>query len=70
MHTYQEKFQETEFWTQKKYLVWFHGKDLKKAMQKEKPNSISLDKFCVWATAYLELNQHPDLLELKARIQP
>ncbi len=69
LNAYQENFQETEFWAQKKYLVWFHGKDLKKAMQKEKPNSISLDKFCAWATAHLELSQHPDLLELKERIQ-
>ncbi len=69
LNAYQEKFQATEFWAQKKYLVWFHGKDLKKAMQKNRPNSISLDKFCTWATAHLELNQHPDLLELKDRIQ-
>lgn len=49
--------------------MWFHGKDLKKAMQKEWPHSISLDKFCAWATAHLELSKHPDLLEFKALIQ-
>ncbi|MEN8216635.1 MAG: hypothetical protein ABFS56_09710 [Pseudomonadota bacterium] len=69
LNAYQKKFQETEFWEQKQYMVWFHGKDLKKAMQKKWPDSISLKTFCSWATERLEFDNHHDLLELQEQIK-
>ena len=57
------------FWDQRDYLVWFHGKDLKAAMQKMRPNSISLNHFCDWAADHLDLQRHTDLIQLRAKIK-
>jgi hypothetical protein len=67
LNHYRDKFVQTEFWEKEQYLVWFHGKDLKKAMPKNKPGTISLKHFFNWATEHLELTKHPDLLELEKK---
>ncbi|PSF36053.1 hypothetical protein C7H19_15030 [Aphanothece hegewaldii CCALA 016] len=51
------------------YLIWFHGKDLQKEMQKQKPRYISLPSFFEWAIPKLDINQHPDIVELRTRIE-
>ncbi|NEP09016.1 MAG: hypothetical protein F6K14_01950 [Symploca sp. SIO2C1] len=65
---YQNQFNQAEFWTNKQYLIWFHGKDLKKMMQKQELSYISLDKFFNWAITQLDITQHSDLMELRTRI--
>lgn len=65
---YKRQFDQPEFWEKKLYLIWFHGKDIQKAMQKVNNHYISLSQFFDWATAKLDLNQHPDLAELKNKI--
>ncbi len=65
---FSEQFAVPQFIEQGSYLVWFHGKDLKKAMQKLRLNSISLDHFCDWAVENLEWRQHPDLQDLAAKL--
>ncbi|MBU6346162.1 DUF4435 domain-containing protein [Cylindrospermopsis raciborskii] len=65
---YQKQFAQEEFWTQKQYLIWFHGKDIQKAMQRQKSKYISLDNFFDWALNYLDINQYADLIELRNRI--
>lgn len=62
---YREKFSTHEFWTQEEYMVWFHGKDLQKAMQKEKPNIFSMKHFFRWATKHIEVTKYADLIELQ-----
>jgi len=69
LNLYQQLFTQEEFWTDKQYLIWFHGKDIKKEMQRQKPNYISLSSFFDWAVTQLDINQHPDLMELRARIE-
>jgi hypothetical protein len=66
---YQEQFTQEEFWRQKQYLIWFHGKDIQKQMQKQEPKYISLDHFFAWAIANFEIDQHPDLIELQGIIE-
>jgi hypothetical protein len=67
---YQEKFNQEEFWRQKQYLIWFHGKDIQRQMQKQKSRYISLkDFFEKWAISKIDINQHPDLMELQGIIK-
>jgi hypothetical protein len=66
---YQELFSQQEFWQQKQYMVWFHGKDMQKAMQKRKMSYISLKDFNEWATKHVDITQHQDLLELQERVK-
>jgi hypothetical protein len=66
---YQEQFDQDEFWSQKQYLIWFHGKDIQKQMQIQEPQYISLSHFFNWAIANFEIDQHPDLIELQGIIE-
>ncbi len=66
---FRERFRQDDFWSQEQHLIWFHGKDLKKAMQKNWQNTISLSSFCSWATQKLNISIHPDLIELQNRLQ-
>jgi hypothetical protein len=67
---YQQQFAQEEFWTQKQYLIWFHGKDIQKAMQQRDSRYISLKTFFDWVLNQLDVNQYPDLIELQNRINP
>lgn len=67
---YRRKFSQPEFWTQKNYLIWFHGKDLQKMMQKQENNYISLKKdLFPWAVTQLDITAYPDLMDLRTRIE-
>lgn len=67
--TYQQQFAQVEFWLQKQYLIWFHGKDIQKAMQRQEPRYISLSAFFDWAVTRLDIAQYPDLEELQSKIE-
>ncbi|MCD8486443.1 MAG: DUF4435 domain-containing protein [Desertifilum sp.] len=67
--TYQQKFSQPEFWLHQEYLIWFHGKDIQKAMQKHQPRYIALNAFFNWAVSRVDISQHPDLVELQAKIE-
>lgn len=69
LDSYQQRFIQADFWTQKQYLIWFHGKDIQKEMQRQQANYISLSSFFDWAITQLDITQHPDLVELRARIE-
>lgn len=62
------RFAVSEFVDRCEYLVWFHGKDLAKTMQRMRPNSISMQHFCGWAVEHVDWNQHVDLRQLAARV--
>lgn len=67
---YQTKFSQDEFWQQKQYIIWFQGKDLKKAMQRQESQYISLkENFCHWAIEQLDITQYPDLMEVRTKIE-
>lgn len=71
---YCNQFSEVEFWSRKDYLIWFHGKDIQKMMQKQKPNFPPLktnkgNDFFDWAIAQLDITAYPDLMDLRARIE-
>ena len=63
-----DTFSEPGFQNQSQFLVWFHGKDLQKAMQQLRPNTISLKHFLDWAVENLDWSLHPDLLQLSQKI--
>jgi len=66
---YQHQFAQPEFWENKQYLIWFHGKDIQKMMQQEKNQYISLKWFFNWAINQLDITLHSDLVELRSKIQ-
>lgn len=66
---YQEFFSQENFWEQKQYIIWFQGKDLQKEMQRQQPNYISLSSFFDESIAQLNITLHPDLMELKMKIE-
>ncbi|MFB2880655.1 hypothetical protein [Floridanema aerugineum] len=66
--TYQQQFNQVEFWSQKQYMIWFHGKDIQKEMQRQEPQYISLKTFFNWAVARIDIERHSDLIELRTRI--
>lgn len=73
--TYQQQFDQEEFWTQKHYLIWFHGKDIQKAMQRQRSQYIPLKKdFFDWVLDQPDIHQyllrlHPDLMQLQNEIE-
>lgn len=67
--TYQQQFDRAEFWSQNQYLIWFHGKDLQKTMQNQESQYISLNSFFNWAANQIDIDRHPDLAELRIKIE-
>lgn len=66
---YHDQFSQVEFWDNHEYLIWFHGKDLQKMMQRERQHYISLEEFFKWAVRSLDITQHYDLVELRQHIK-
>lgn len=66
---YLQQFSMSEFWEQRQYFIWFHGKDIQKEMQKQKNSYISLENFFDWAVKQFDVTQHPDLMELRKKIE-
>jgi hypothetical protein len=62
-------FHEPDFFLQRRYLVWFHGKDLlvalRRALNFTRPE---IADYCTWAIKHLDLAAHPDLQELQDKI--
>ncbi len=66
---FQKQFDKSQFWSNKMYLIWFHGKDIQKIMQQQNNQYISLKIFFDWAINQLDITQYSDLLELRSKIQ-
>lgn len=73
---YLQLFNQEEFWQQKQYLIWFNGKEVYKAMHKisqdkKRPykSYISMYDFSKWAINHIDINQYPDLMELRNKIE-
>jgi hypothetical protein len=69
VESYKKLFSEEDFWADKQYLIWFHGKDIQKRMQIEEPQFISLKDFFHSSINNIDLNQHCDLMEFKAKVE-
>jgi len=67
--SYHQQFSQSEFWSQKQYVIWFHGKDIQKEMQKQESQYISLKAFFNWAAHQLNIARHLDLRELRSKIE-
>lgn len=67
--SYHQQFSQSEFWSQKQYVIWFHGKDIQKEMQKQESQYISLKAFFDWAANKLDIDRHLDLRELRSKIE-
>jgi len=57
------------FYDERGWEVWFHGKDLRKAMQRARPDGFSLKAFCEWAAGRIEWEAYTDLSELVERVK-
>ena len=68
MEQYLKQFGSSSFWEDRDYQIWFHGKDLQKAMQRSWPDRISLKHFLSWAVDHVAWRDHADLLELAEKI--
>jgi hypothetical protein len=73
---YLQLFNRQEFWQQKHYLIWFNGKEIYKAMHKISQDKtrpyksyISMYEFSKWAVNNIDITQHPDLIELRNKIE-
>ncbi|MDJ0800505.1 MAG: hypothetical protein QNJ51_27470 [Calothrix sp. MO_167.B12] len=66
---YRNQFTQPKFWNNKQYLIWFHGKDLQKMMNKQNSKYISLKHFFNWAITELDITRYSDLLELRSKIK-
>lgn len=69
LDAYLQQFEQDDFWEQKQYLIWFQGKDIQKEMQRQQNQYISLSHFFNWAINKLDIDQHPDLIDLRERIR-
>ncbi|MEG4504002.1 hypothetical protein QUA81_14270 [Microcoleus sp. F6_B4] len=67
--SYQQRFNQEEFWREKQYLIWFNGKDIQKQIQKQDSKFISLTNFFHWVIPQLDINQYPDIIELRTKIE-
>jgi len=63
-----EQFAAPGFLRAPQYLIWFHGKDLCKAMHRLRPTWVSLYHYCSWAVDRLERERYADLRELATMI--
>lgn len=62
---FKAQFQAPAFFASQQYMVWFHGKDLLKAMQRMKLNLFGLERsFLPWAVERLAWRAHLDLCQL------
>ncbi len=67
---YLDLFTRSEFWTNKKYMIWFDGKDMAKEMQRQNHKYISIKKgFLKNWVGQLDIMQHPDLIELQSKLE-
>jgi len=66
---YQDKFAQAKFWEQKQYLIWFHGKDIQKAMQRQESHYISLKSYFSSIIEQFDVTKHLDLVELRIKIE-
>ncbi len=66
-------YEYNDFWRNEEYIIWFHGKDIQKEMQKQKmpacKNPISIAEYFKWAVNKIDINSYPDLLELRKKIE-
>ncbi len=62
---FRTQFSQPEFYEQQQYLVWFHGKDLLKMVCRKLGDNFPCKKYTLWAVANLNLESHPDLLQLQ-----
>lgn len=75
LNKYTQKFDPANraFWDNRDYLIWFHGKDIQKVMARQRmptcKNPISLGDYFEQAIKYIDFNRHPDLIELREKIQ-
>jgi hypothetical protein len=61
------EFSQIEFYEQRQYLVWFHGKDLLKVISRNLGGNFSSKTYVSWGVKHLNIQNHPDLLELQIR---
>jgi len=63
-------FHSVDFWEQRQYLVWFHGKDLFTALRRCLDFSRQeIKDYCVWATQHLDTSEYADLDALRQKIK-
>ncbi len=66
---YLQLFSAKEFFDTKRYLIWFHGKDLIKSILTEFKFQSLFGVYMNWGLENLNFNAYPDLLALKQKCE-
>jgi hypothetical protein len=64
---YRQRFSERRFHEERKYLVWFHGKDHLARLCRRLRANFPRWHYACWAAEHVDVGKHPDLRELAAR---
>lgn len=63
------RFRQESFWSEKKYLIWFQGKDIQKAINQRNNHFLQWEAFFDWALspseARIDIGAYPDLMEFR-----
>lgn len=59
LNNYLKQFEQEVFWSQKQYLIWFHGKDIQKQMQRQQNDYIALNSCFEWVINQLDIDIIP-----------
>lgn len=72
---YLAEFAAPDFWHNKGYMIWFHGKDILKEMHRQNNRYISIDDFFEewfkqeeWVNQ-LDITRYPDFIELQSKLE-
>lgn len=73
VNIYLTRFQEESFWSERRYLIWFQGKDILKAVSRANNRFPRWDSFFDWVLTpsekRIDVLEHADLKELGRKIQ-
>jgi hypothetical protein len=66
---FRKKFNEEDFLDEGEYLIWFHGKDHLVRLCPRLASNFPRRHYIAWAAEHIDVQKHPDLLELKDLVQ-
>jgi hypothetical protein len=64
-NSFREKFTKEEFFINKEFMLWFHGKDMFFCLCKKLATNFPRKNYSEWAVANLDISQYPELQQLR-----
>jgi len=65
-NAYRQQFSAPQFFTDQRYLVWFHGKDHLVQLSRRLASAFPRQHYAAWAAENVDVQKHPDLQQLVA----